>query len=75
MSRRFDLPIALLAWCAGFAWVARFGSWLPLAGAALIAAVRLLSSDPATRRLLRPTARLTAIGLGGGVANSPMRES
>lgn len=65
-GRSGGLPLACAAWCAGFLWVGRGGSWLPLAAMALVAAGRLLVTDPATRALLVPTGRLLLVGLAGG---------
>jgi membrane protease YdiL (CAAX protease family) len=68
MSPRLDLPLALLAWVIGFAWVATAGSWLPLAALAALAAARLAVGDPATRALLRPRAAGWGLGAAGGAA-------
>jgi membrane protease YdiL (CAAX protease family) len=65
-SGSLDLALGAVAWCAGFLWVGRGGSWLPLAMLALATAARLLAIDPATRALLRPGARPLAIGLLAG---------
>ena len=70
LSRRLDLPLALAAWLAGFGWLARAGSFLPLAALALLAAARLIAADGATRRLIRPTAAATAAGAAVGAASA-----
>jgi membrane protease YdiL (CAAX protease family) len=67
MSSRLDLPIALVVWLTGFAWVARTGSWTVLAVLQVLAAARLVTGDPMTRRLLRPSRLTTAIGLAAGL--------
>lgn len=54
MSRRLDLPLAVAAWVAGFAWVRWKGNWAPLAVLAVLGAARLLLADPETRALLAP---------------------
>jgi membrane protease YdiL (CAAX protease family) len=66
MSPRLDLPIAVLAWVVGFAWVGRAGSWLPLAALAVLAASRLVACDAGTRQLLRPRPAALVLGAGGG---------
>jgi membrane protease YdiL (CAAX protease family) len=68
MSRRLDRPIAVLVWLGGFAWVAWRGSWVPLAVAALVAAMRLLAFDQGTRRLLAPRAASLALAAAGALA-------
>lgn len=68
MSPRFDLPIAVVAWLLGFAWVRLTGSWTPLAVLAVLAAARLALGDPGTRRLLVPGAAALALGAAGGAA-------
>jgi membrane protease YdiL (CAAX protease family) len=66
MAPSYDLPLAALAWILGFSIVRATGNWLPLAVLAVLAAARLLFRDAATRRLLRPDARLLAVGAAGG---------
>jgi len=66
VSPSLDLPIAILAWLFGFAWVALAGSWLPLATLAVLAAARLLVGDAGTRRLLKPRPGSWALGAAGG---------
>lgn len=68
MSRRLDLPIAAIAWLAGFAWLGWRGSWGPTGVLAAICAARLLVADPATRRLLVPTSRAIALAALAAVA-------
>jgi len=67
MSPRLDLPIAVVSWLLGFAWVQVAGSWTPLALLAVLAAARLILGDPETRQLLRPRAGDLALG-GAGAA-------
>jgi hypothetical protein len=55
MSRRADLAIAMTVWLLGLGWLARTGSWAPLAIASIAAAARLLAVDDETRRLLAPS--------------------
>lgn len=65
VSRRLDLPIAVLAWLAGFQLLRLTGSWLPLALMAIVAAARLLVGDVTTRRLLKLHAGAVLLGLLG----------
>jgi membrane protease YdiL (CAAX protease family) len=67
MSRRLDVPLALAAWLLGFAWVARTGSWMPLAVAQVAVAARLVVADPVTRRLFIPRSVPIAIGFSGAL--------
>ncbi|HET7824802.1 MAG TPA: CPBP family intramembrane glutamic endopeptidase [Anaeromyxobacter sp.] len=69
MSPRLDLPLALGAWFIGFGWLAAAGTFVPLAVVAVATAARLVAGDPATRRLLRPTAASTAAGGAVGAAS------
>jgi hypothetical protein len=68
MSPRLDLPIAIVCWLLGFAWVGFAGSWTLLVVLASLAAARLVLGDPITRRLLRPSVGALALGAAGGVA-------
>lgn len=65
MSRRLDLPLAVLTWVAGFAWVRWQGNWAPLAVLAGLNAVRLLLGDPETRALLAPRRAALLIAMAG----------
>lgn len=65
MSRRLDLPLAVAAWLIGFAWVRWKGSWSVLAVLAVLAAVRLVATDPETRRLLAPRRSAGVLGAAG----------
>jgi membrane protease YdiL (CAAX protease family) len=66
-GRARDAALATAAWCAGFLWVGRGGSWLPLAALALAVAGWRVAKEPGTRALLAPGGRWLAIGLGAGV--------
>lgn len=66
VPRGLDLVVAAAAWCAGFAWIGRGGTWLPLGGMAAAAAARLLARDPEARALLRPSLGALALGLTAG---------
>jgi membrane protease YdiL (CAAX protease family) len=68
MSPRLDLPIAVVVWLVGFAWVAIAGSWLPLAAMAALAAGRLVAGDAGTRELLVPRQRALALGVATAAA-------
>jgi membrane protease YdiL (CAAX protease family) len=68
VSRRLDLPLAAAAWLVGFAWVRWKGSWTLLAALAVLAAARLLLTDPETRRLLRPRRSTPALAGSGAAA-------
>jgi membrane protease YdiL (CAAX protease family) len=68
LSRRFDLPVAALAWLGGFAWVAWRGSWAPLALLAALAAARLVAADAGTRSLLAPRGSTLPLAAAGAVA-------
>jgi membrane protease YdiL (CAAX protease family) len=77
VSRRLDLPLAVAAWLAGFAWVRWKGSWSLLAALAVLAAVRLVAVDPETRRLLAlpplaPRRSAAALGAAGAAAAAVM---
>ncbi len=67
MSRRLDVPLALGAWLIGFAWVARTGSWMPLAVLQVAVATRLVVGDPGTRRLFAPRAMAFAVGVSAAL--------
>ncbi len=56
-----------MAWLSGFAWVQWKGSWTPLAALALLAAVRLVLTDPETRRLLLPRASTVPLAAAGAL--------
>lgn len=62
-----DAALAAAAWCAGFLWVGRGGSWLPLAALALATAALQVVAEPAARARLAPSPRRLAIGLGAGL--------
>jgi membrane protease YdiL (CAAX protease family) len=68
MSSRLDLPLAAVAWIAGFAWVRLQGSWTPLAVLAALCALRLVAGDATTRRLLVPRASAAPLALVGAAA-------
>lgn len=68
MSRRLDLPLAVVTWVAGFAWVRWKGNWTPLAVLAGLAAIRLLLSDPETRALLAPRRAALLLAAAGATA-------
>lgn len=65
MRLRPTFLAALVLWAACFVLISRTGTWGPLAVLGpLLAAVELYSA-PDARRLLRPSARLLALGLAG----------
>jgi len=65
MSPRLDLPIAVVSWLLGFAWVGLAGNWTPLAVLAVLAAGRMVLGDPETRRLLRLRGGDLVLGVAG----------
>jgi membrane protease YdiL (CAAX protease family) len=67
VPRKLDLPIAIVAWLAGFAWVHWRGSWTPLALLAVLAAARIVATDAETRRLLIPRRSSLPLAAGGAL--------
>ena len=58
---------ALAVWGGCFLLISRTGSWAPLAVLGPLLAAVVLVRDPQARRLLRPSVRLLALGLAGGL--------
>ena len=54
---------ALVVWGGSFLFIARLGSWAPLAVAGPVLAALVLVREPAARALLRPRASLVLLGL------------
>lgn len=69
MSPRLDLPLAIVAWFVGFAWVARTGSWTLLAVFAVTLATRLLVGDRATRRLFARNSSAVVLGVSAALVS------
>lgn len=68
ISRRVPLFVAgLLVWSGCFFLIARLGSWAPLALLGPLLASSGLWFLPGARQLVRPNARLLALGLAGAV--------